>query len=600
MKIKTFIYTALTFATIGLVASCSEDLLEIEQHGIIDPDKTYAEADDATADQLIGEVYHSALMMTTGDWGIDFFLTPTVKVAESWPGGSGPNDGMNYQQMAQLTDNSENGAYQNVYQRLYKIIYQSNQIVEKLNTESTERKRVVAEAKAWRAWSMMHLVQMWGSAPLVSHTLDGSADYPYYPANTDPKESWQWIMEQFEEAITDLPTKSGLGGQKAIGGRWTKEAAEAFMGKGYIWQNDFVNAKKYLAEVIKSHKYELWTKTKTMANAGVNVSQVKNNNASTWVNGSEEYEYLTLFRSDADFCDEYLLELDVDGDGTTIDNTSPYWFWAYCGWRQDQFYMPANANTGDGWGFVTPTLNFGLAFCKHDGNSIRRRMSIATYDEVLNDFPYVNSTTKGVMGGKKLFDNQGYFRMKYYNYLDDEQPERYAAGNLMGNQMNFPLMRYSNVLLMYAEAVCQTGSEGDAGITGLQALNMVRERAGLTAAPRLDMDNETYGIKAERRFELYLEDWDRYVDLIRWGDYSKYMQDKTENGIGEYWGKDCTYLVGLKDSNKRTTDPTDLSNYEIQYDEITAPGTWSDKFLLLPFPYAEINANKNLTQNSGW
>lgn len=600
MKFKTFIYTAVALATLGLSTSCSDDLLEINQHGVIDPDKTYSDANDATADQLIGEVYHTVLMMTTGDWGVDYFMMPTVKSGDSWAGGANPNDALIYQQMAQLGDNSENSAYENVYQRLYKIIYQSNQIVEKLNTETSERKRVVAEAKAWRAWSMMHLVQLWGSAPLVKHTLDGSADYPFYPANSDPKESWEWIMQQFEEAITDLPSKNGLGGQKAIGGRWTKEAAEAFMGKGYLWQGDYANAKKYLAEVIKSGKYQLWTKTKTMANNDVNTTKLKDANKSTWVDGSDKYEYLTLFREDADFCDEYLLELDVDGDATTIESTYPYWFWAYVGWRQDQYYMPANANTGDGWGFVNPTKNFGLAFCKHDGNSIRRRMSIATFDEVLNDFPYTNASTKGVMPGKKLYANQGYFRMKYFDYLDDEVPDRYAAGNLMGDAMNFPLLRYSDVLLMYAEAVCQSGSEGDAGITGLQALNMVRHRAGLENAPSLDMDNETYGIKAERRFELYLEDWDRYIDLVRWGDYSKFMQDKSEKGVGDYWGRDVTYLLGLKDPNKRSTDPTDLSNYNVEEDQVSAPGSWNDRYLLLPFPYSEINANKNLKQNPGW
>ena len=136
---------------------------------------------------------------------------------------------------------------------------------------------------------------------------------------------------------------------------------------------------------------------------------------------------------------------------------------------------------------------------------MRRRAFIATWDEVYYDFPYLDASVRGIMQGKMLFDNQGYFRMKYYNWLDDMNPERVKAGNSDGNDINFPLMRYSNVLLLYAEACCMDG-EGDADITGLQALNLVRNRAGLSDAPALDMDNATYGIKAERRFELCMED----------------------------------------------------------------------------------------------
>ena len=59
----------------------------------------------------------------------------------------------------------------------------------------------------------------------------------------------------------------------------------------------------------------------------------KSNNADTWKDGNEEYEYLTLYRAEADFCDEFLLELDIDGDATTIANTEPYWFRAYMNWQ---------------------------------------------------------------------------------------------------------------------------------------------------------------------------------------------------------------------------------------------------------------------------
>ena len=159
-------------------------------------------------------------------------------------------------------------------------MYKCNRIVDQLNDGSDERKRVIAEAKAWRAWAMMRLTQLWGSAPLVEHVLDGDK-YSFYPGNSDPEENWKWIMQQFDEAQAVLPSKSGLGGQKAIGGRWTKEACYAYMAQGYMWRNDYENAKIELAKVINSGKYELWTKTATMgpSSYGVNMELAKSNNA---------------------------------------------------------------------------------------------------------------------------------------------------------------------------------------------------------------------------------------------------------------------------------------------------------------------------------
>lgn len=588
-----------------LMASCSESKLDIEQHGVIPVDETYANADDATADALIAQVYTEVRYLMMGDWGIDLIATASSKVADFWPGGSGPTDGGDYQRMARFVDNAETGAYRTMYQRFYRIIYKSNLIVEKLNDGSAERKRVIAEAKAWRAWSMMHLTQLWGSAPLVSHTLDG-INYSFTPGNTEASESWDWIMQQFDEAAEDLPSKSGLGGQRTIGGRWSKEACYAYKGKGYMWQNDYANAKTELAKVISSGKYALWTGTATMgpSSYGTNISLYKSRQeagGSVWIDGSDDYVYSTVFRAAADFCDEFLLELDIDGDATTITDTEPYWFRAYMNWRNDEIYEPANTTHNDGWGFIVPTRTFGLAFCKHDGNSPRRRASIATYDEVYYDFPYGDNSIRGVMGENgQYFDCEGYLRMKYYDFLDDVVEDRYAAGNAFGNRTNYPLMRYSNVLLLYAEAVCQSGSEGTAGISGLEALNMVRRRAGLSDAPALDMNNETYGIKAERRFELCLEDCDRYVDLIRWGDYKNFITDNSDNGVGQQWGAYCAWLHGFNDSSKRTTDPTDLSNYNVTYDLQAARGQWDDKLYLFPFPYEEITMNPNLTQNPGW
>lgn len=625
MKNKILILFSVLVAA-GLSVSCSK-YFDVPYPGALEDPGTYENADDATALSFLAGVNIDVRYLMMGDWGIHFLATSTVKSADSWPAGETPADGPDYQAMSRFTDNADTDAYRDMFQRLYRIMYRCNKIVSNLNDESPARQRVIAEAKAWRAWAMMHLTQLWGSAPLVDYVV-GDDNYVEYPGNTPAEENWKWIMQQFDEAAEVLPSKTDLNGQAAIGGRWSKEACYAYKGKGYMWQNDYKNAKIELAKVINSGKYELWQGTSTMgpSSYGTNLKLYKENmtaendaynteNADEkgfvpreFIDGSEDYVYSTVFRKVADFCPEFILELDIDGNSSTIANTEPYWFRAYMDWRYDQINRPGNAAVSDGWGFIMPTKSFSQAFIRHDGNSPRRRANIATYDEVYRMFPYGNDDIRGLLGKEpaegeeaapaSLFSCEGYLRMTYYDFLDDMEESRFATGGRQGNMTNYPLMRYSNVLLLYAEACCMDGETGEANITGLEALNLVRRRAGLDDAPALDMDNEEYGIKAERRFELYLEDCDRYVDLVRWGDYTTFIMDPEK--VGEYWGTHVPYFYGFKDPDVVTEDPLNTDNYDIRYVEQARRNNPEEKNLLYPFPYEEMNQNPNLTQNPGW
>ena len=131
--------------------SCSQDLLDFEQHGVMEVDKTYAEADDQTAQQLIANVYVRVKYLMMGDWGVHYIATTTAKTADCWPGGSGPNDGVDYLRMAMMVDDQENSAYKEMYSRLYQIIYKCNMIVDKLNDGSDERQKKKKVLLNWRA-----------------------------------------------------------------------------------------------------------------------------------------------------------------------------------------------------------------------------------------------------------------------------------------------------------------------------------------------------------------------------------------------------------------------------------------------------------------
>ena len=139
---------------------------------------------------------------------------------------------------------------------------------------------------------------------------------------------------------------------------------------------------------------------------------------------------------------------------------------------------------------------------------------------------------------------------------------------------NAALLRYAEVLLLYAEAKFLVDNDADG--TGLAALNEVRRRAQIP-----ELSSMTYqDIKDERRAELFYEQ-ERFFDLVRWGDAPTVLKDK---------GKKLYRFHGYKPG---TTE------WDIEV--LDGPGKgWQDKYNLLPFPYEQITANPNLKQNPGW
>jgi len=127
------------------------------------------------------------------------------------------------------------------------------------------------------------------------------------------------------------------------------------------------------------------------------------------------------------------------------------------------------------------------------------------------------------------------------------------------------VLRYADVLLMYAEAVNEGGAPV-AAMTAQQALNAVRTRAGIAPVSGLPPAAFRDSVWLERRREFVFEG-QRWFDLSRWGVLDSVMTAKT----------------------------TELDS--IAPGETTVHGAPSN---LLPLPQAELNKNPNLTQNPGW
>lgn len=157
----------------------------------------------------------------------------------------------------------------------------------------------------------------------------------------------------------------------------------------------------------------------------------------------------------------------------------------------------------------------------------------------------------------------------------------------------FPLLRYGEVLLNYAEAMNEAyGPDVDPkgyGMTARAAVTLIRNRAGLTAnkdfsvttaanyVPTGDQAKMRNAIRHERRIELAFEEH-RHLDLRRWK-LAEDVLNKPVHGLQIIKNADNTYTYNVIEVETREFAP---------------------KMYLYPFPETETNRNTNLVQNTGW
>lgn len=537
--------------------SCDEDkYLEIKQHGVITVENAYQNSDDDGVNSLIAAVYFKIRSST-------FAHSFGGEVSSSVYGlrytfGQRSGDFADYDTYVETANNP---TYKSVWSYYYTIIYWCNMIIEnvpnnKIASDNTKN-IVVAEARAIRAIMMMQLVQLWGNPPLANHIMTG------LEGNTPAAESWDFIEKEMSEVAELLPSKTELNGQSAIGGRLTKEAVYAYLGKAYLWQKKYDKAAKTLHDkVISTGLYKL----------------------------VDDFEKLNS--SSADFSSEYLWESEITEKAGYENSQTGMFDVVNFNWPKSGVYYPNGIYSVDGWGNNTGfSENFGTFMQNHETisggvRSKRYKATIVSYDELI-DPNYIFSYSSGKKGVRNVGveGNEGYFRVKFLPISNDVMG---VAGNWTYNyfKRNECYMRYAEVLLNYAEAVAMGGTNGTS-LTGLEALNLVRVRAGLSSAPALDMNNEEYGIKSEKRAEFVWEG-DRFIDLIRWGDAPTVLAN-----CGKYTPKFYGYL-------DNTTTVQSKENWNIVKVPSLGDGFIEHKHELFPIPSVEINNNPNLVQNPGW
>lgn len=143
-------------------------------------------------------------------------------------------------------------------------------------------------------------------------------------------------------------------------------------------------------------------------------------------------------------------------------------------------------------------------------------------------------------------------------------------------KINYPLLRYSDVLLMYAEA--QNEYDGNPSPKAYSCVKEVRDRAGIKTLGFASYDNASFRefVRNERGRELCFESLRKY-DLIRWGIFVKNMKAYGQWAADPRWSKHSKagYAAGIGESVDK-------------------------RHIVFPIPTIELGVNKLLVQNPLW
>ena len=603
------IFVALTAVCAGWMLSGCEDRLDIPQHSVSAIEDFYQTDEDAEAALVnvyytAGRYYSNSMFLETG-WNDCHLLNPWEYASDDiFSAGENKADGVEGNQINAFWLDPSQTVVTGAYQAYYMIIESANLVIDHFkDSQSATAKRCVAEARVIRAYAHFLLAAGWGTPPIVDHCLT-AADRP---GNSESQaQVFQFVVDDCDAALASNAltskekTADRVDKNKSI--IVTKEYAKAVKAKALMFLGKYAEARDVLKEVINADLYKL----------------VPSNKMSS------------LYHYSGRGNEESVFELNLVYDATVGDY---YWraqpnFVCLWGWRFSKINKPNGAGSElaqnkDGWGWCNPSKKFVDALIANDGmNSARRKAWIKSYDEILYDMPYQSDKyeidwatgglkvdaegnfierttpitleekqkdpTRGIKAADGVYGNVGYFMWKRLFREED-----YAANG--ETQWNLVMMRYAEVLLMYAECCAQTSETSD-DADGLAKLQMVQQRAQAA-------HQSTALTLAEVQNEKFLECWlegTRFMDLVRWG-----IADVELANNGKY----LPNLVDTKLAADAAVEGKHDSPHGWVVDESDADwctkahpgmGFQKGKHELFPFPFKELNVNPNLNQNPGY
>jgi len=344
----------------------------------------------------------------------------------------------------------------------------------------------IAECHFLRGTVYFYLARIFGHVPIVtdpgSIALTGDFNIPRYLQ----EDVLRFALEELQLAEEGLP-------ETDVPGRVTKYSAKGMMAKLYLYQKDYANAKAKAWEVMESEQYDLFPDYRAMFNSSAN-----NNNIETL------------------FAVQHQCTMNPWGSGNQLN--------------PDRGPGSLQTDEANMWELFRPSLDLRAAY---EPNDKRRAGSMMEHGWTMpawkpQKLPQADGSYSADDAAYNEFMKDGY----RYDTIQDTKKggslngtrstiakyvvgpgQKYGGEQVIGMNtgINFMMLRYADILLIYAESTLgDAASTSDA--TALEAFNKVRLRAGLPVKEVLTLND----IMKERRVEFAFEG-DYWFDITRQG-----------------------------------------------------------------------------------
>ena len=523
---KKIITTFLVLLTV--VISCKEDFLEVR------PTASITDTQLTSKNGLEGTLI-AAYSMLSGRGG--FYSGSTNWFWGSVRGGDA-NKGTNSGDQAQVNElqsfeaQTTNTSVLDKYQATYEGITRVNALLRLLpnaqpNVTQEDKTRMEAEAKFLRGHYYFELKKLYNDVPYVDETKDYAKGVDEVSNNAD---IWPMIEADFQFAFDNLPET------QSAAGRANKWAAGAYLGKAYLFQQKFADAKAMFDDVIANGQTASGEKYGLMDNYG------------------------DLWRIGSDNNKESVFAIQSAAGTGTINNANPDFVLNYpynggpagcCGFFQPSFELANSFRTSGG----LPLLDGSY---RNAANELKTDQAVPASDAYTPDAGPVDPRLDHSVGRRGLpyLDHglhPGVAWIRDQSYGGPYAPKKFIwskAEEATGvdksswtpgyTALNVPIIRFADVLLMAAEAEIEAGDP----MKARDYVNMVRERAqnspvfgykdpadpskGFSTTPAANYNIALYAdawakddatrnkVRFERKLELSGEGH-RFFDLVRWG-----------------------------------------------------------------------------------
>lgn len=500
------------------------------------------------------------------------------------------------------------------------------------NAVSAEKRdRYIAEVKFLRAWFYSRLNKIYGgtvySSNLHGKTLENTPSVPLYLEVISEKEcirSQSSVKDVWNAVITDLTdciNSASFPDNTLSGnyGRPSKGAAYALRGMAYMYLEDYTAAIKDFTKVSECG-YAFWEgkyidmfhhlnekNSEMIFTIQFDEAVGYCDNLQLMIGGRDSWNSWSNIRPSADFVDYFQ---NSDGSVFNWSDVPGFEDWNSLTIAQREVFFlrdginsGVNPVTGKAWTstqkstFNERISKIGKAtFDKYyldKGNEARARLAYASRDPRLKDicltpyepyntfkdftdnggkaqigkelrWPFFSDLELDDYGDYYMGDNQSMYLFKKYSYT---QPEDLT--DRLRCPTDWPLIRYTDVALMLAEAYVETNQLDLAAAI----VNKVRQRAGMPSVSPSGQNQMREAVRYERRIELALE-CHNYFDEWRWGTYKDMkFQGKDVYGDQSWWK---------------------------EWDGYREKWYYNDMMYPWPAPAGECQRNTNLIRTDGW